>query len=100
MFIRSPQLCFGSGSREKFDPKTLVALNSTWQRKAFSLSVIVYEAYNILQRRVRSSVMRSAFLVAMDTRCKTISFHLRLQVEESSFGYERNKMFSCKLDDP
>ena len=49
MFIRSSQLCYGSGIREKLDPKTLVARRSTWQRKAFSLSVIVYEAYNILQ---------------------------------------------------
>ena len=69
MFIASPQLCFGGGSRQKLDVvNSLVAWNSAWQGKAFSSSLIFSEAYNMLEGYVRSSVMWNAFFVAVDSR--------------------------------
>ena len=35
--------------------------------------------------------MRSTFLVAVDTRCKTITSQVRFQVQESLFGYAVQK---------
>ena len=48
------------------DPKALVAHNSTWQCQAFSLRVIFYEADNMLQRRVQSSVVWQGFCFSVD----------------------------------
>lgn len=69
MFIASPLLFFGGGSRQKLDAmNSLVAWNSAWQGKAFSSSLIFNEAYNMLEGYVRSSVKWNAFFVAVDSR--------------------------------
>ena len=66
LFRRSLWLCFCGGDWKKLDPKALVAQNSTWQCRAFSLRIIFYEADNMLQRGVQSSFVWQGFCFSVD----------------------------------